>query len=55
MDLSAKRLLIYAPDAYPWNDVQAVWEGVAHVVSRAGEGLSEMDYNDVLEVIANSV
>lgn len=55
MDPGAKRLLIYAPDAYPWNDIQAGWENVAHVVSRAGEGLGEHDYADVIEVIANSV
>lgn len=55
MDRAAKRLLIYAPDAYPWNDIQAAWENVTQVVSRAGEGLGELDYAEVMEVIANSV
>jgi hypothetical protein len=55
MDRSAKRLLIYAPDAYPWPDIQAAWENVVHIVSKAGEGLQEVDYSGVLEVIANSI
>ncbi len=55
MDRSAKRLLMYAPDAYPWNDVQETWENVVHVVSRAGQGLQELDYAEVIEVIANSI
>jgi hypothetical protein len=55
MDRAAKRLMLYAPDAYPWNDVQSAWENVVHIVSKAGQGLDEVDYSDVLEVIANSI
>jgi hypothetical protein len=55
MDQAAKRLLIYAPDLYPWPEIQGSWESVAHVASKAGEGLAEVDYGAVLEAIANSV
>ncbi len=55
MDQSGKRLLIYAPDVAPWTGMQDDWESVVHVASRAGTGLGEHDYADVLEVIANSV
>ncbi|HUZ62992.1 MAG TPA: hypothetical protein VMU82_04680 [Acetobacteraceae bacterium] len=55
MDRAAKRLLIYAPDAYPWNDIQGAWENVVHIVSKAGQGLQEVDYSGVIEVIANSI
>jgi hypothetical protein len=55
MDQAAKRLLVYAPDAYPWPEIQNSWESVVHVASKAGEGLSEVDYAAVLEAIANSV
>jgi hypothetical protein len=55
MDRTAKRLLLYAPDVAPWTDIQNGWENVVHIVSRAGQGLGELDYADVLEVIANSI
>ncbi len=55
MDRSAKRLLVYAPDVAPWTEIQGGWENVVHIVSRAGQGLGELDYADVLEVIANSI
>lgn len=55
MDSGAKRMLLYAPDAYPWNEIQSSWEQVAHVVSQAGKGLGELDYQAVIETIANSV
>ncbi len=55
MDRASKRLLIYAPDVAPWTDIQGGWENVVHIVSRAGQGLGELDYADVLEVIANSI
>jgi hypothetical protein len=35
--------------------VQSAWENVVHIVSKAGQGLDEVDYSDVLEVIANSI
>ena len=55
MDRSAKRLLLYAPDVAPWTDIQDGWENVVHIVSRAGNGLGELEYAEVLEVIANSI
>jgi len=55
VDQSAKRLLVYAPDLYPWPEIQSTWESVVHVASRAGSGLAEVDYSAVLEAIANSV
>ncbi len=55
MDRSAKRLLLYAPDIAPWTEIQDCWENVVHIVSRAGNGLGELEYSEVLEVIANSI
>ena len=55
MDRTAKRLLLYAPDVAPWTDIQESWESVVHIVSRAGQGLGEVDYAEVLETIANSI
>jgi hypothetical protein len=50
MDPAAKRLLIYAPDAYPWNEIQSGWENTVHIVSEPGGGLQEIDFREVLDV-----
>ena len=41
MDGSAQRLILYAPDAFPWTDISNHWDNVIHHPSRGGEGLSE--------------
>jgi hypothetical protein len=55
MERGAKRMLLYGPDAYPWNDIMASCENTVHIVSKAGDGLAEFDYSQVLEAIANSI
>lgn len=52
---SAKRLLLFAPDTPDWNYISDNWENVIHYPSQAGEGLSEMEFNEILSVIANSI
>jgi hypothetical protein len=55
MNQNAKRLLIYAPDAYPWTDMYNSWLQTILVTSRAGEGLKEHDYAEIIDSIANSI
>lgn len=55
VDYAAKRLLLYAPDVYPWNVISAYWDSVLHFPSRAGEGLGEVDFSQVVQAIAGSV
>ncbi|MDL1900382.1 VWA domain-containing protein [Anaerolineae bacterium CFX9] len=55
MDDNAKRMVIFAPDATPWNDIYATWSQVIHVVSQAGKGLADINYNTIVEQVANSV
>jgi hypothetical protein len=55
MNRAAKRLVIYAPDAYPWTDIANNWENVVHYSSRAGDGLADVDYQEIIAAIANSV
>jgi len=55
MSRVAKRLIIYSPDAYPWTDIANHWENTIQYPSKAGEGLSEVDYQTILDAIANSV
>lgn len=55
MDANAKRLVLFTPDAYAWSDMAVHWESTLHYPSRAGGGLSDMDYGTILENIANSI
>lgn len=55
MDRHAKRLILFAPDAYPWTDMATHWENTVHYASRAGEGLSEIDSQTILDAIVNSI
>lgn len=55
LEYAAKRLLLYAPDVYPWNLISRHWDSVLHFPSRAGEGLGELDFQEIIATIAGSV
>ena len=55
MNSSAKRLILYAPDAYPWTDIETHWSNTIQYASKAGSGLSEVDYGTILDTIAQSI
>ena len=55
MDSSAKRLIMFAPDVYPWTDISAHWDNSIHVPTKAGEGIGDTDYDTILDTISNSV
>ncbi len=55
MSKASKRLIMYAPDAYPWTDIANHWENTIQYPSKAGDGLNELDYKTILDTIAGSV
>ncbi len=55
IDQSAKRLLLFAPDAPYWNTVSDNWDNVIHFPSIAGEGLGEFDYQQIIDAISNTI
>lgn len=55
MHSTYKRLILFAPDAYPWSQIGESWELTIHHTAQAGSGLSESDYNTILAAIANSI
>ena len=55
MDNSAKRLIIYAPDKKYWSTISDTWEQVLHFPSSAGTGLKELEYEEILNAIKNSI
>jgi len=54
MTYEARRMAIFAPNSYPWNEVGA-WGQVQFTPSKAGEGLSEMDMDTVINYIVASI
>lgn len=55
MNASSKRLLIFAPDAYPWSDIGNYFSNAIHFPSKAGNGLTDVEYNEILNAISNSI
>ena len=55
MNQSAKRLLLFAPDAKYWSTISDNWDQVIHFPSKAGKGLAEVDYETILNTIYNSI
>jgi hypothetical protein len=55
VDFASKRLVLFAPDAYPWTDIENSWSNIVATTSKAGEGLKEYDYDQIIDVIAQSV
>ncbi len=55
MPVASRRLLLYAPDQTPWNEIGYNWEQTIYYPSIAGEGLAEHDMDTILEAIANSI
>lgn len=55
MDNRAKRLLMYAPEEPTWNLISESWNNTIFFPSVAGEGLKEVEYRQIIDVIANSI
>jgi hypothetical protein len=47
-------LVLLAPDVAPWNAIGDAWTRTVFLPSKAGDGLSEVEYDTILEVIVNS-
>ena len=52
---SARRLIIFGPDAYPWNTISEAWGQSVYLPSQQGEGLELVGYSTMIDTLANSV
>lgn len=52
---NGKRLIIFAPEKKPWKEILNFWELSLLYPSTAGKGLQEIEYNTIIDTIANSV
>jgi len=55
IDQNAKRLLLFAPNAPYWQTISDNWDNVIHFPSKAGMGLREIDYKQIIDSISNTI
>jgi len=55
MAKASKRLVLFAPDCETWTEISNNWNEVMHWPAKAGEGLSDADYDTILDAIMNSI
>jgi len=55
MSKSGKRLVIFAPDTYPWSEISTEWPQTVFFPSCAGDGLTEVDLDLIIKCIVNAV
>lgn len=55
MENSAKRLLLFAPEQYPWTNIADDWNNTLFFPSVAGEGLEEWEMGEIIATIASSL
>lgn len=52
---SAKRLVLFAPSLYPWNELEVDLENVIRKDMDKGNGGRDLDLDDVIALISNSI
>ena len=55
MDQYAKRLVLFTPDEPGWSFIAKNWDKTIFYPSVAGEGLSEVDYGTIINVVTNTI
>jgi len=55
MQKSAKRLILFAPDASAWSEIGINWNNTIHHPAKAGMGLEDVDYETILSTVVNSI
>lgn len=55
MNKEAKRLVLFAPSVYPWNELEADLENVIRKDLNSGDGGKDLDLTDVIALVAKSL
>ena len=55
MDESAKRLLMFTPGLPYWTTIRDNWNNTVHFETEAGAGLDELEFEQILNVISNTI
>lgn len=51
---AGKRLVLFAPKEPYWEQISATWNNVIHYPAKAGDGIKEYTYSQILDAISNS-
>ena len=54
-DPESRRMVLFAPEEGAWKFLSEQWDNVIHFPSRAGNGLSELDYETILNCLSQSI
>ena len=49
-----KRLVLFAPNRYPWTDISEEWDSVWHKVCNGGAGLEDIEMDTIINFLAKS-
>lgn len=55
MSEAGKRLLFFTPDLEPWRSILENWNNAINYECKAGSGGSEINYDQILKVIAHAI
>jgi hypothetical protein len=55
MEDFSKRLVLIAPDVYPWAQIAEEWNNVLWFPPEVGAGLGELDIGEILDIISSSI
>ncbi|RCG32667.1 VWA domain-containing protein [Sphaerisporangium album] len=55
MEHSAKRLVLFAPDVEPWTSITDEWSLTMQFPSKAGEGLQDVEMDEIINTIVHSL
>ncbi len=55
MKCKAKRLILFAPECYPWSDISNICDWVIYAPTPAGDGLLEVDFDMITDRIVNNI
>lgn len=55
MNFAAKRMILFAPEHESWAKIGDHWQKAVFLPSRAGEGMSEIEYSAILDQIVGSI
>ena len=51
----ARRLILFAPDSYPWNVLGDAWGQTVWLPSQAGAGLEELEFDCIRSALVNQI
>ena len=55
MEDRAKRMVLFAPNASPWDELPLAWQQIIHAPTDSNGGCDEIDIQDAIALLVNSI